>query len=132
MTICLLLLANLFFVLLNSSFALYPFGSGQCVTLPVSTPARLVNPCVGAVNYAYYLPPGVSRLDLEVRARNALNNTLLLQMSSQCIQSVVQFTCAKIYLKCAPNVDLANTSTYNYLPYKQVLQNYGVPFQSLV
>jgi hypothetical protein len=94
------------------------FALGKCVTLPTGTFSRLENPCVGVVNYPFYLFPTVTLEMLERQASTKLNSTSLPQISSECTSRIVRYVCSQIYLRCQPNIDFTNTQTYNYAIYR--------------
>jgi hypothetical protein len=110
------------------------FTKGQCLLLPsLTTPegktARLTNPCVGVVNYPFYVKQGSTLATLETTARTALGGINLMQLGSGCLPNVIALTCANIYLKCFPGVDVTNTATYDPSTYNSVQQTFGLPFQ---
>jgi hypothetical protein len=107
---------------------------GQCLSLPsLTTPegktARLTNPCVGVVNYPFYVKQGSDLATLEATARTALGGINLMQLGSGCLPNVIALTCANIYLKCVPSVDVTDTTTYDRSTYDTVQQTFGLPFQ---
>lgn len=81
-----------------------PFTLGYCTTLTSNAQARLMNPCVGVVDYPYYLPPGKTPADLIKAASERLTSTLLLNLNSDCTKSIVSTVCASVFWRCAPQI----------------------------
>eukprot|EP01040_Poterioochromonas_malhamensis_P001830 gene1830-1959_t len=103
--------------------------TGRCLTLPSDSDYQRINPCAGIVNYAYFSFGTLTPKFLETTARTKLSAALLTQLSQDTLNSLVRLTCANIYLKCYNNVDVTNTSTYNYQIYQFASSiTFGVPF----
>ncbi len=120
---CLLLTFALFHEALVE--ATYDFSTGTCKTLSGS---RLTNPCVGVVDYSYYLPSGTTEASLASTASIKLNATVISSAPSACQSNLVRYVCASIYLKCKTGVVLSDTTTYNYDIYSPLSVTYGVPY----
>lgn len=112
MMMCVLLPFVLFF-----SYFYHTSGAASCATLPITAVGRLANPCVGVVNYEFYVPNGLSLAHLQKAASDALNNTQLLGLTPNCQGALVRYACSLVYRKCQPNINLADLSTYNYYIY---------------
>ena len=61
------------------------FTHGSCQSFPAlnteeGKKLRLINPCVGVVNYPFYLAPGSSLKSMQTAARNALAGASLTQL----------------------------------------------------
>lgn len=105
------------------SSASIKFSTGTCQTLPAAVP-RTINPCVGVVTYPFYLGQSQTLAGLQAQANNLLNSSLLIQYPDFASQ-YIRHVCVHVYLKCSPNVNLQNVTTYN----KAIYINYPVPFQ---
>lgn len=104
------------------------FSSGQCVSFPTNA-LRLINPCVGVVNYPFYVAQDQSLLTMQTEANDALSSPILLQYPDFA-SHYIQYICTKIYLKCYPAINLQDTSTFNTQIYQHDLSvTYAVPFQ---
>jgi hypothetical protein len=116
-------------LILNFVSATYSkFSSGQCVSFPANA-LRLVNPCVGVVTYPFYVAQGDSVYSMQTQANEALSSPILLQYPDFA-SHYIQYVCTKIYLKCNPNINLQNSSTYNTEIYQHDLGvKYAIPFQ---
>lgn len=76
--------------------------SQTCQYLNQTDEARLYNPCVYVVDYAFYLPATKTAEELRVIASAKLNNSLLLELPTSCTASLVRYACSLIYYKCLP------------------------------
>jgi hypothetical protein len=84
----------------------------------------LVNPCARVVDYLYYLPAGVTKEKLERDAKALLDKLTLRILSATCQASIIELTCASVYMKCQPGVDLSDPDTFNTAIYA----NLPLPF----
>jgi hypothetical protein len=76
-----------------------------------------MNFCSGVVDYAFYLPVGITEADLDAEA-SALGSEAVPLLSSDCLSSIKRVICASIYRPCrTPN---RNADSYAYsLPYER-------------
>ena len=104
-----------------------PLTQGHCAVLDASE--RLYNPCVGVVNYPFWVRPGGSLSAMAAKASTALSSLTMTQLSSTCVSQLVSYTCSQIYWKCNPGVaaDPTNSTLYNYQVYSN--PSLGLPFQ---
>jgi hypothetical protein len=113
------------------------FTNGQqCKSLRTGTAStdaqrRLTNPCTRVVDYDYYLPQGVTDAIIEAQVNALLNVEQLKSLSTECQESFLEYTCAMAYMKCQPNINLADRSTYNFdiYPRTPVYPPIPLPFQ---
>ena len=87
-------------------------GPGTCETLSLSS-SKLVNPCVGIVDYPYFLPAGYSNLQLEKQVLQVLNSPTIYSLSPECRAAMVELTCARVYKKCYSGINFTQPLTYN-------------------
>ena len=123
--VAVLLLAALTSVTGTASF----FTGGMCKHLDGGPSQRLNNPCVGVVNYRYFVGENVNDNILMNRVNARLNFTNAIgALSSDCQARYLAFVCASVYLKCEDSVtDLGLTSTYTNSVYSSGA--YNLPFQ---
>lgn len=94
-----------------------------CTTLPSSAQARLVNPCVGIVNYPYFIPAGYTNAMLATNVTTAITSSLL-GLDVSCQQHLLRYVCAKAYVRCVPGAVVSDPTTFkNYV--------YSAPFPKL-
>ncbi|RYH20402.1 hypothetical protein EON65_23555 [archaeon] len=108
-----------------------PFAlTGACDTLPNTDEERFRNPCAKVVTYPFYIPIGSSKVAMELRARNSLNNSVLQAAGQTCASRMVRLTCGNIYRRCTNNVDFEDYATYNYQIYTDdvSISTVGLPF----
>ncbi len=103
------------------------FKKGSCQKL---TGSRLLNPCVGVVDYDFFLPYGVSSTSLITLVNSRLNTTILPNFRMECQTRIVRLVCSNVYLKCVDGVNLTDYSTYNYDISRETTATklYGLPF----
>lgn len=104
------------------------FSDGSCQTLPATSDARRVNPCAKVVTYPFYVLPTSSLSAMQAKANGALNNSLLMQYPAFA-PLYVNYVCAKIYLRCVPDVALSDPTTYSTQVYQDLGQSFALPFQ---
>jgi len=120
-----LLLAALSSVSGTASF----FTGGMCKHLDGGPSQRLNNPCVGVVNYRYFVGENVNDNILMNRVNARLNFTNAIgALSSDCQARYLAYVCSTVYLKCEDSVtDLGLTATYTNSVYSSGI--YNLPFQ---
>ena len=105
--------------------------SGSCLTLPsYSNIIPISSVCSGVIDYPFYLPNGFSLAYLNDQAKLKLNDDRLSILPSTCQMDIKKLVCSSIYLKCLPNINLQDSTTWNYHIYSDVgLSTIGLPFQ---
>jgi hypothetical protein len=120
---------------LEAKEASYPVKSlesliGVCQRFPTFSPSQaLASTCYNAVDYLFYIPSGSSLSSLEASVRMMLSKPGLSLLPNTCQLAIKKLLCANTYLRCPPNISLANISTYNYDIYSDLNLSYARPFQ---
>lgn len=122
------LLLSIIMALVHFSLA-HDFSGGLCYQFTQQHAAtRAANPCYGVVDYPFYLESLSELPNLIAQVSEATSNTLLTQLSDSCRSAILKLECSKVFLKCAPDVDVSDTSTYTYDTYN-VNNEISLPFQ---
>jgi hypothetical protein len=84
---------------------------------------------IGAVDYAFFLPSGLTLDYYESLARTKLSNPQLNILPPKCKASIKKAICSNIYLKCPSSINLSSNKTWNYNIFSDIGQKYPVPYQ---
>jgi hypothetical protein len=116
------------FALLILSYLSY--ASTECVRLTASNvQADLHVPCLGLVDYPFYLPSVLILESLNSLAYNKLNNIAFSVLPIGCQISVKKAVCSSIYLKCPSAFNELDYATYNYDIFADINASFPLPFQ---
>ena len=115
---------------LSGSSPWEPRGSCQEFALTTSSYQFLDRPlCANVIDYAFYVPRGSSIEELNLQVEGALGDSRWNIFSAECRAAVLATVCASVFLRCIPDVDLANVSTWDLGPYEAVgVMNVALPF----